>query len=528
MSDLVIRIGASNLVLSASLALIAWSVQRSGKRPLVAHVLWLLVLVKLFTPALVHVPVISGLAGNAAALALPAAPAPGSPIGDAQDALGGAALPSEVVWGRPILLLWSAWLLGSLVVLGVTLVRIVRFDRLLNRAEEPANSELRALAEELGGRFGLRAAPLVVTTTARIAPMVWWTIWSRRARVVVPDTMARSMSTDDLRWVLAHEFAHVRRRDHLVRWVEWLSCVAFWWNPVVWWARRNLRVNEELCCDALVLATLRPDPRQYAASLLDAVELIAVPSLRLPAAASAINNGGELEQRLRAIVSGRPFDLAPRWARAAALAGALMVLPLGLASASMGNEASAGEPRAATEESGTSLDWLAGAVHERGVSRERIEHVLGAIELLAQRTGTTRRDPEQLAGELFGELDLTREELGLTVAFARGLVAGELASPEDTESKTMPAAGVEDHFASLGVSAGLVQRMRESLLGAGLEGEIVESALGALLRVVQEIQSEGDDFELDPRLESYLVRDLLLTTEQIDLLVGLARRAAHG
>ncbi len=56
---------------------------------------------------------------------------------------------------------------------------------------------------------------------------------------------------------------------------------------------------------------------------------------------------------------------------------------------------------------------------------------------------------------------------------------------------------------------------------------MTSSSLGALIRVVHEIQTEGDDFELNPRLESYLLRDLLFTTEQIDLLIGLARRAAH-
>ncbi len=40
----------------------------------------------------------------------------------------------------------------------------------------------------------------------------------------------------ELRWVVAHELAHVWRRDHLVRWLEWVACVVFWWNPVAWWA----------------------------------------------------------------------------------------------------------------------------------------------------------------------------------------------------------------------------------------------------------------------------------------------------
>jgi hypothetical protein len=39
---------------------------------------------------------------------------------------------------------------------------------------------------------------------------------------------------------------------------------------------------------------------------------------------------------------------------------------------------------------------------------------------------------------------VSREELGLTVAFARELVAGELSPPEDNKSTTRRAADMED------------------------------------------------------------------------------------
>ena len=98
-----------------------------------------------------------------------------------------------------------------------------------------------------------------------------------------------------LEMVVAHELAHLRRRDHLVRWVEWAATVLFWWNPVLWLARRGLRENEELCCDALVLSALDTDPNTYANSLLDALELLATPALRPPVVASQMTSGGSLE-----------------------------------------------------------------------------------------------------------------------------------------------------------------------------------------------------------------------------------------
>ena len=58
MKDPLLRIGVSNLLISLALAIVAWAVHTTGKRPLVAHLLWLLVLAKLVTPPILMVPVV--------------------------------------------------------------------------------------------------------------------------------------------------------------------------------------------------------------------------------------------------------------------------------------------------------------------------------------------------------------------------------------------------------------------------------------------------------------------------------------
>jgi len=141
------------------------------------------------------------------------------------------------------------------------------------------------------------------------------------------------MDAQQLQCILAHELAHVRRRDYLVRWLEWLACVCFWWNPVVWWAQRNLRAAEEICCDELVISCLNPKPKFYANSLLSAVEFLARPVLRPPAMSSEINSGGFLERRFKMIVSEKPNQSNSRRLKICVLLCAMVVLPVGIASA---------------------------------------------------------------------------------------------------------------------------------------------------------------------------------------------------
>jgi len=146
----------------------------------------------------------------------------------------------------------------------------------------------------------------------------------------MPETLLAEMEADQWKWVLAHELAHIRRRDHMVRWVEWLARICFWWNPVVWWAQRNLRAAEEICCDALVVRRLEPGRSAYASSILAAMASLAGPIQRPPLMASEINSGGHLERRFEMIVSGTVRLSASRLLQASVLLCALTVLPLGV------------------------------------------------------------------------------------------------------------------------------------------------------------------------------------------------------
>ena len=141
------------------------------------------------------------------------------------------------------------------------------------------------------------------------------------------------MEYQQWQWILAHELAHVCRRDYLVRWLEWTACVCFWWNPVVLFAQRNLRAMEEICCDELVISSLNPKPKFYANSLLSAIEFLAKPVLRPPAIASEINSDGFLERRFKMIIANKTNKSNLLWLQVCILILAAVILPLGIASA---------------------------------------------------------------------------------------------------------------------------------------------------------------------------------------------------
>jgi bla regulator protein blaR1 len=96
-------------------------------------------------------------------------------------------------------------------------------------------------------------------------------IGALRPRVLLPLDFEQRYTAEERELVLAHERAHVRRGDTLVNALgaAWL-CV-FWFNPLMFWGMRLLRFDQDLACDAAVLAMAGEERRgRYAEALLKA------------------------------------------------------------------------------------------------------------------------------------------------------------------------------------------------------------------------------------------------------------------
>jgi beta-lactamase regulating signal transducer with metallopeptidase domain len=327
--DTLLNVGLSNAVAASALAVVAAVVGYFCRRPAVRHALWLLVLLKLVTPPVyVAVPRPADPTATPVALALPAdealAPAPDADLLAAGDAVevvveedvvglredlavtlqaepreepagtppaGGAAFP----W-QPLVL--AAWLGGSAVWLALAALRARRFARLL-RYGRPAPAALQREAAGLAARLGMARAPAVRLLPGRVSPMLW------AARLLLlPAGLLDRLDAAGRRTLLAHELAHLRRRDHWVRLFELLVTALFWWHPVVWWARRELREAEEQCCDAWVLWALPASAKTYALALVETVDFLSEARPALPALASGMGHVHDLRRRVTMIMQG--------------------------------------------------------------------------------------------------------------------------------------------------------------------------------------------------------------------------------
>jgi len=336
-----LQFGAMKLALSGLLSLIAWMATRRRMRPQVAHSMWLVVVITMLVPLMIRVPVLdwASMLGFVGWGTDPAA------IASRVDALANAAtrarlaamVSTSFTWAHVLI---AIWLMGSLVILVVSVMRVVRFHRSLRRASRPASPTEQRLVLLAAHDLGIRT-PAVTLVDATVPPLVWWKGLS--PLLVLPAALASRLSDEELRWILTHETAHIRRRDHVVRCIEWLAVVVFWWNPVAWIARRRLHAAEEMHCDELVLTHAGPAPRSYARALVRVLEFLSESAVLSPPALalSAVTSGrtNNLERRLTMIIQHSrrsPLSLGARAALwiVAALVGSIALVNVGASSAS--------------------------------------------------------------------------------------------------------------------------------------------------------------------------------------------------
>ena len=101
---------------------------------------------------------------------------------------------------------------------------------------------------------------------------------------------------------MAHELAHFRRGDHLLRWLEILVTGLYWWHPLVWLLRRELHEAEEQCCDSWVMQAFPDRAKGYAQALMATVDFLAGDRVPTTAGVSALNPVYSFRRRLEMIL----------------------------------------------------------------------------------------------------------------------------------------------------------------------------------------------------------------------------------
>jgi TonB family protein len=266
-----------------------------------------------------------------AAWSAPAAEEIAIPL-DTVPAAGGTPRPAPRRINWPLIL----YLCGAGLLLARSLYGALRLRRIMAAASRERVSEAPALAAALG--IGASAVELRSSAAVHVP----FTAGVLRHVILLPADW-REWPQAKLSSVLAHELAHVARRDWLAARLASLNRVIFWFHPLAWWLERKLASLAEESADQTALAVVG-DTRSYAGAILDFA--LAMQGKRLRSMeATAMARSTRVGRRVERILSTR-HSSAATLTSGAAIATVLCALPLVLAAAALKPEPQAPPPSA--------------------------------------------------------------------------------------------------------------------------------------------------------------------------------------
>lgn len=174
-------------------------------------------------------------------------PIGGAPPRPIAAAAGMSAGDTSLAWWKPRILqqaLLAGYALTALFFFARWLCGVCRL-RALARAARPAPAEAYRLLAELAGSSNLNVQ--LLASSRLDAPIAFG--WLRPV-IVLPEALCNGDDDAALRYCLAHEWSHVERGDARLWYLAALAQFAFFYQPLFWRLRRQVRLCQDFLADA--------------------------------------------------------------------------------------------------------------------------------------------------------------------------------------------------------------------------------------------------------------------------------------
>ena len=222
--------------------------------------------------------------------------------------------PARSLAVRGFTIVWPA---GSVALLLIWAVRWHRVTRVAHAARAVTNG---LVLDTLRHLEGDTPRIRLVSSNQAIEPGVFGVV---RPVLLWSAGIEGRLSDAQIQAVLAHEVAHVRRRDNLAALVHMLVETVFWFHPLVWWIGARLVDERERACDEDVVRR-GTEPDVYAESILKTCQFY----IESPLVCVAGVTGSDLKKRVEQIMRNdahAALSVAKRVSLGAALVAAVAI-----------------------------------------------------------------------------------------------------------------------------------------------------------------------------------------------------------
>lgn len=153
----------------------------------------------------------------------------------------------------------SIWLIGAMALFMFHIHAWLKLKNMKRSAKSIEGKEMLGLFKECKRKLHISKNIRLLQSPLVSSPMTFGILTTY---VVLPNGFDQWLSKEEVKYILLHELTHYKHKDTCTNYLMVFYQIIYWFNPVVWIAFREMRLDREIACDTAVLNSL--DKRNYA------------------------------------------------------------------------------------------------------------------------------------------------------------------------------------------------------------------------------------------------------------------------
>lgn len=204
------------------------------------------------------------------------------------------------------IVLFVVWMIGMLAMIVLVAKSLSRLNALKKSALPLQNKEIQRLFQSCLDEMNITRTIPVYSTAFLRSPVI---VGLFKPCIYLPLHLISDYTEKDLRYMLFHELQHYRHKDAFTNYLMNLAGIIYWFNPLVWYALKEMRNDKEVACDTSVLQMLNEEYYEdYGNTLINFAEKISLTPFPF-----ASGLGGNMKQMKRRILNIASYEKPSFW-----------------------------------------------------------------------------------------------------------------------------------------------------------------------------------------------------------------------
>lgn len=169
-------------------------------------------------------------------------------------------------------ILCCLWFTGICIMIFWAVRSLFHLHKIIKSSIPLQNSEVRNLYCECLSEIGINLEIPIYSTAFLKSPVIAGFL---KPRIYLPIHIISDYNAASMRFMLLHELQHFKHKDIVANYLINLAGILYWFNPLVWYALKEMRSEREIACDSSVLQMLREtEYENYGNTLINLAEKI--------------------------------------------------------------------------------------------------------------------------------------------------------------------------------------------------------------------------------------------------------------